>query len=113
MVLLYGIFLIAMAIQGYLKGSVVSLISGGAAGMLEIGLAAYTRTNPRIGRMGSALIALLIFGRFAPAYFTGHKLTSLALAVVSIVVFLCLLGGHFYAVSRRKATEPPAESAKA
>ena len=110
LVLFYGILLIVLAVDGYLHGSLISLISGGIFGLLEIGFAAFTTTNPRVGRIGSAVVALIILGRFLPSYFENHKTTSLILAVASAIVFVCLLGGHFYAMSRRKEVPPVEET---
>jgi hypothetical protein len=103
LVLFYGILLIVMAVIGFLKGSVISLIVGGVCGALEIGFAALAKSNPRVGRIGSAVISLLILGQFLPAYFAKHLTTALILWVSSLIVFVCLLGGHLYAMRLRKA----------
>jgi uncharacterized membrane protein (UPF0136 family) len=105
LVIFYGILLILMGIDGFLHKSIISLIAGGTCGILEIGFAALSVTNPRVGRIGSAIIAVLMIGKFTPDYFKDHKLAELILMVSSIVVFCCLLGGHFYAMSKRKANQ--------
>ena len=103
LVLFYGILLIAMGIYGYMATKhMPSLIAGCTAGVLVIGFAALTQSNPRVGRIGSAVIALLMVGMFTPKILDG-KLDLAILGVASLIVFLCLAGGHFYAMSRRKA----------
>lgn len=104
LVILYGVFLIAMGIYGFAtKGSTVSLIAGTISGLIEIGLGVITPKNPRVGRIGAAVVALLMFGNFAKELHPGGKPDLIAIAVVSMIVFLLLLGGHFYAMNRRKS----------
>jgi uncharacterized membrane protein (UPF0136 family) len=105
LILGYGILLIVMGIVGYLHGSVISLVTGGISGVLEIGFAALTTTNPRVGRIGSAVVALLILGSMLPESIKKGKADFIILAVASGIVFACLMGGHFYAMSRRKAAD--------
>jgi len=109
LVLVYGILLITLALYAYFVAhSLPSLIFGGGSGILEIGFAALTRSNPRVGRIGSAVVALLIAGKFVPECFKPNpKWDFVLLAASSVVVFVCLLGGHFYAMSKRKAETPP------
>jgi len=106
LVIFYGILLIAFGIQGYLKhdaNSTAALITRTISGVIVIGLAAYTKTNPRVGRIGSAVIALLIMGHTFPLYFQKHGTVALILALSSLVVFCSLLGGHFAAVQKKKS----------
>jgi uncharacterized membrane protein (UPF0136 family) len=106
LVLVYGIFLIAMGIYGFIGAhSVVSLIAGSVSGIIEIGFALVTPKNPRLGRIGASVVALLMLGKFAPEVHSGGKPDLMAIAAFSLVVFACLLGGHFYAMNRRKARE--------
>ncbi|HWD40323.1 MAG TPA: TMEM14 family protein [Fimbriimonas sp.] len=103
LVLAYGLLLIVMAIYAYaVAHSVMSLIMGGGSGILEIGFAALTQTNPRIGRIGSAAISLVLMGFFIPEALKKGKVDMYILAAASVIVFVCLMGGHFYAMSRRK-----------
>ncbi len=104
LVLAYGILLIAMGIYASAKyHETASLIGGGVTGVLEIGFAAFTVTNPRVGRIGSAVIALLLIGMMGSEYAKSGKLNFLILTVASVIVFVCLMGGHFYAMSKRKS----------
>jgi hypothetical protein len=106
LVLLYGIILIASGIYGYLlhnSNSTAALIGRCAAGAIVIGLAAYTRTNPRMGRIGVAVISLLTFGHTLQLYFEKHSKTGLAISIISLLVFVCLLGGHFAAMKKKKS----------
>jgi uncharacterized membrane protein YccC len=106
LVLAYGILLIGMALFAYIAHkSLLSLIMGGTTGMLEIGFAALARTNPRPARMGSGVIALLLFGMMGREYAKTGKVDFLVLTLASGAVFACLLGGHFYAMSKRGGSE--------
>ena len=111
LVLAYGIILIVMAIDGFLHHSVISLISGGLCGLIELGFAALRPKNPRVSRIGAAVVALLILLKFAPDYFHKHQTPALILALSSLIVVMCLVGGHFVAMSQKKsATETPTPS---
>jgi hypothetical protein len=108
LVIAYGILLIAAGIHGYLSphgtaNPMVSLITRSVSGAIAIGLAAYTTTNPRVGRIGSAVLALLIFGHTGVLYLQKGGVTSLVLCVASLIVVCCLLGGHFAAMKKRKS----------
>jgi hypothetical protein len=106
LVIAYGILLIASGIYGYFlhnANSMVALITRSVSGAIELGLVAYTTTNPRVGRIGAAVVALVIFGHTAMLYFQKRGVTSLILSVASLIVVCCLLGGHFAAMKKRKS----------
>jgi uncharacterized membrane protein (UPF0136 family) len=103
--LLYGIFDIAMGLIGYLnKGSIVSLIAGATVGILVIGCAALTKTNPRVGFIGATVLALLMAGNFAGKTFSGIVYPAGIIFAVSIIFAVTLVGAHFAAVNKRKNT---------
>lgn len=108
--------MIAMGLQAYLfpdgKASLPSLIAGAGVGVIEIGLAAYSKTNPRVGFIGAAVVALLPLGRFLPHLIKdGHLVIypSLVGDVLSIGLALYLVGGHLAAKrrSRQADSQPP------
>jgi len=104
LVIAYGVLLIGMGIYATVTyHEIASLLGGGISGVLEIGLALYTKTNPRVGRIGSAVIALALIGMMGHEYQKSGKPNFLILTVASVIVFACLLGGHFYAMSKRKS----------
>lgn len=114
-IILFGLIMIAMGLQAFLvDGSKASLIAGGGVGVLEIGLAAYSKTNPRIGFIGASIVALLPLGRFLPHLFKGGQLViypSLVGSILCIGLALYLVGGHLVAKRKSRAAspaEPPA-----
>ncbi len=103
--LLYGLFNIAMGLLGYFHGhSIQSLIAGGAAGLLVIGCALLTKTNPRVGFIAATLIGLLVGGRFAPHALEGQIYPAGIIFAVSLAFAVTLVAAHFVATSRRNKT---------
>lgn len=101
--LLYGIFEIVMGYLGYShSGSIVSFIAGGISGLLVIGCAALTKTNPRVGFIAATVIALAVAGMMAKKTFSGVVYPSGIIFAVSVAFALILLGAHFAATSKRK-----------
>jgi len=114
LVLAYGLLLIALGIVGYAIGhSVISLIAGGVSGALVLFFLAITAKKRQVGRIGVAVISLLMFLNFAGAI--AKNLTAdpaiasktpvwqaYVLAPVSLLVFLALGIGHMLAMKERK-----------
>ncbi|HVT13220.1 MAG TPA: hypothetical protein VHE55_13225 [Fimbriimonadaceae bacterium] len=106
--LVYGIFDIAMGLVGTLASEnheIFSLLGGGIAGLLVIGFAALTKTNPRVGFIGATVVALAVAGKFASKTFSGQIYPSGIIFAVSLLFAATLVGAHFAAVSRRKKSE--------
>lgn len=113
-VLAYGVFLIVLGIVGYVVGHhVMSLIAGGVAGALVLFFLSITAKKRQIGRIGVAVISLLMFLQFAgsiamrmsadPA--TAPKTPiwqAYVIAPVSLLVFLALGMGHMAAMRERR-----------
>lgn len=103
-VAIYGLLSIALGFYGYLeKGSSVSLIAGGITGLLLLGSVALAKTNPRVARIGAAVIALLMLGQMGRSAMKEPKWHTITMAVASLIVLIILVGGHFAAMSKRKA----------
>ncbi len=105
--LIYALLSVALGAYAYFYGekhSMISLIAGAVAGLLVLGSLALAKTNPRAGRIAAAVVALLMLGRMGPAALEDPKWHTVTLAVASIVVIAVLLGVHFYAMNKRKAT---------
>jgi uncharacterized membrane protein (UPF0136 family) len=100
----YGVFSIAMGLVGYLgpSKSVVSLIAGGIAGLLVIGFAALSKTNPRVGFIGAAVVGLLMALNFATKTFSGVVYPAGIIFAVSLLFVIVLVAAHFAAVNRKK-----------
>lgn len=100
----YGIFNIALGVEAFVaKGSVVSLIAAGTAGLLVLVAVALTKKYPRIGYILAALVCLGLIGRFLPVFLkdTTNVYPALTVVVVSAIVLVALVGSHFAAMSRR------------
>jgi uncharacterized membrane protein (UPF0136 family) len=109
-VLLYALLTIVMGVLGYVApatghSSPISLIAGVGIGLLLLGALALTRSNPRVGRISTAVIALLPLGRFLPAFIKskGQDWYPAGIMVLAgLFTVGVLLGGHFMAMSMRK-----------
>lgn len=103
-VLLDALVLIVMGILGFAEGhSVASLVAGVLFGGLLLGFLAYTKTNPRVGRIGAAVVCLLPLGRFLPALLKKHNIYPAGIIVACSIITFCVLGaGHMMAMSKRK-----------
>ncbi len=111
LVLAYGLLLIALGIYGYAKDqSLISLIAGGASGAIVLLFLVITAKNRQAGRIGVAVVSLLLLGRFGMSSMKAlhappdgaavwHVYT---IAVASLIVFLALGFGHMSAVKARK-----------
>lgn len=108
----YGVFLILMGALGYLLSKhIISLIAGGTAGLLVLVFLAITAKNRQAGRIGVAVVSLLMFLNFAGAIARNLTATTpsktpvwqaYTIAPISILVFLALGLGHMSAVKARK-----------
>lgn len=101
----YGVFNIVLGVIGFVNSnSLVSLIAGGVAGLLILGCAALgMKGKPRVGNIAALVITLLLLGRFAPTFFeTGDWMPAGISMVAGVIVVLCLVAGHFMAMSARK-----------
>lgn len=84
--------------------SVVSLIAGGGLGAALLGFLAFTKTNPRVGRIGSAVVTLVLLGWGASNFFKkGHWFPHGIIMIVAAITLALLIGGHFSAMKARKA----------
>ena len=105
--ILYGLLNIVMGSLGFIeKGSVPSIISGGAAGLIVLGSVYGTKFNPRAARITALVITILLMGRFASKTFSQGKIYPDGIEfAASFVTFLCLFGGHMLGMKQRKARE--------
>jgi hypothetical protein len=84
--------------------SVMSLVAGGGLGAALIGFLAFTKTNPRVGRIGSAVVTLVLVGWSTSNFFSkGLWFPHGIIMIVSIITLALLVGGHFSAMKARKA----------
>lgn len=102
--LVYGLAMIGMGLDGFLRaGSPMSLVGGGAIGLLVlVGLAMSLKMQiPRWGYILAVLMALVALGRFVPSYLkTRDPYPALVAIVLSVLLIVVLARGH---VGARKA----------
>ena len=111
--IVYGLVSIVMGVLGYVnKHSVMSLVAGVAAGIIVIGAAAMAKTNPKVGFIACAVIALLMLGRFVPPVLKENQLYPAGIMVVSsLAVLLALAVAHFQQPKPDVTPAPPATNA--
>lgn len=105
LMLLYGAFDIVMGLIGTLASKnhePWSLVGGGLAGLLVIGCAFLTKTNPRVGFISATVIGLLVAFRFAPKAFEGVVYPAGIIFAASVAFAVTLVAAHFVAVNRKK-----------
>jgi uncharacterized membrane protein (UPF0136 family) len=104
---LYGVFNIVLGVEAFVaKGSVVSLIAAGTAGVLVLVAVALTKNYPRAGYILAALVCVGLIGRFLPAFLkdTTNLYPALTVTLASLLVLVALVGSHFAAMSRRRSS---------
>ena len=111
-VLAYGLFLIVLGIVGYATSQhLISLIAGGVSGALVLFFLAITAKFRQAGRIGVAVISLLMFLNFAGAIARSLTATTpsktpiwqaYTVAPISLLVFLALGFGHMQAIKAKR-----------
>lgn len=103
---LYGVFNIVLGVEAFVaKGSLVSLIAAGAAGVLVLVAVALTKNYPRVGYILASVVCLGLIGRFLPAFLkdTSNVYPALTVTIASVILLIALVGSHFSAMSRRSS----------
>ena len=84
---LYGLVSLTGGVMGYLKGSVISLVAGGTAGVLLLLCAVGISKFPVPSLIVAIVLALLLVARFAVSLFNkGGELTSVLFAISIVMV---------------------------
>ena len=104
----YGVLNIVLGILGSLKGSVQSLIFGGAAGLLVLACVWISMTKPRVGYIIAMVIALAVGGRFLMQWMKDLSVfyPNGLIALASIATIIAMLAGHMLAQRGPKTSEP-------
>lgn len=112
LVLAYGLFLIAMGILGYVLAKHWQSLAGGVvAGALVLFFLAITAKKRQAGRIGVAVVSLLMFLQFAGSIARSLAATTpsktpvwqaFVIAPVSLLVFLALGLGHMSAMKAKR-----------
>ena len=72
--IVFGLITIAGAIQGALKGSMISLVAGGILGALILAGGFLIASNPTLGLALGLVGSLGVAGRFFPAFLKTHTI---------------------------------------
>lgn len=111
LVLAYGLLLIALGVFGYLKdGSIISLAAGVGSGAVVLVFLAITAKKRQLGRIGVAVVSLLLLGRFGMQSMKAMNAAAdgkavwhvYTIAIASLIVFLALGAGHMMAMRERR-----------
>jgi uncharacterized membrane protein (UPF0136 family) len=110
LLVVYSVLSIGLGVYGYTeKGSAVSLIAGGVAGVLMIGTVLLHKSKPRISRIASLVLAFAILGNFLPKFIkTSDWLPAGTMTVASALVIIALVLGHVFAMTAKKSATPTA-----
>ena len=107
--IVFAVFLILVGAQAAFlpfeghRSSIVSFYAGGGAGLLLLGSVALAFTNPRVGRIGAAIVCLLLLGKFGGDYLKdGHVWPALVMSLITFAVLGCLVTGHFMGMLARR-----------
>ncbi len=110
LVFIYGLFNLIMGIQSYVapssgKASPISLAVAGGIGLLVLYFGVLIPKNPRVGYIGTTVLALLVAGRFAKPAFAGDPYPGMTAFGVSVFVALALGAAHMMAKAKSISLE--------
>lgn len=110
LVFLYGLFNLALGLQAYFapssgEPSLPSLLAAGGSGLIILFFGILIPKNPRVGYIGTTVLALLIAGNFAMKTLAGIMYPATVAFVVSVCVALALATAHMMAKSKSKSLE--------
>lgn len=104
LIVIYAVFQMAFGIYGTVQaGEPMSAIAGIAIGILQFACLGVTKKNPRVGRIASLVVALLVVGRFGKPFFVDGKWYPAGIEVVSsLILVVALIAGHLLAMQAKK-----------
>lgn len=93
----FGVVNILGGLGGYFTaGSMMSLLGGVGTGIVVIGGAALAKSHPAAGYGIATLGTLAVGGMMFRRYLETHKvMPALMLTILSVVVLICLVVGHY------------------
>jgi len=98
LIVVYALLNIVLGIVGAIRAHEIWSLAGVVIGLLVFGCLAWTKTNPRAGRIATLVIALLVAGRFGKKFFGEGQWYPAGIEVISsVVVIVALLAGHLMA----------------
>ena len=102
LIVIYAVLCIVLGIYGAISAKEYFSLAGVLIGVLQFACLGWTRSNPRAGRIGSLVIAILVLGQFMPKFIKLGKWPAGVLSIASIILIIALLAGDFMAMSAKK-----------
>src|SRR5256885_1343587 len=96
-VIVYGVAVAAGGVMGYVQAhSIMSIITGGLAGLLIIGAGVMAGSNPKAGYGPATILAVALIVFFAYRFATTHKpMPAFGVIGLSVLMLILLVVGHF------------------
>jgi len=96
-VIVYGVAVAAGGVMGYVEAkSIMSIITGGLAGLLIIGAGFMAGSNPKAGYGATVVLALALIAFFIYRFSTTHKaMPAFGVIGLSTLMLILLVVGHF------------------
>lgn len=99
----YAVIMIVLGLYATIvHGELMSLIGGGGAGVIVLGMMFWSLKNPRPAYIISLVIGVALAIQFTGKYLKSHQLYPHGLIVaLNLLLVLALLGGHLLAMSAK------------
>lgn len=96
-VIVYGIAVAAGGVMGYVEAkSIMSLLTGGLAGVLIIVAGAVSPIMPKFGFGAATFLAIALTGFFIYRFMsTGKAMPAMGVIGLSVIMLILLVVGHF------------------
>ena len=100
-VLMIGLGVYATAVHG----EIMSLVGGGGAGAIVLGMMFWSLKNPRPAYIISLVIGVALIGQFAMKFVkgTGTLYPHGLIILLNVLLVAALLGGHLTAMAAKKS----------
>ncbi|MEA2551923.1 MAG: hypothetical protein QOJ65_99 [Fimbriimonadaceae bacterium] len=102
-VIVYGLCVAGGGIMGFVTaGSPMSAIVGGLTGLLLVIFGLVSKTNPKVGYGGAAVLAIALIAFFIYRYMSTQKpMPAFGVIGLSVLMLILLVFGHFAGPSSR------------
>jgi uncharacterized membrane protein (UPF0136 family) len=96
-VIVYGIAVAAGGVMGFVEAkSIMSLLTGGLAGLIIIGAGVLSSSNPKAGYGTAAVLAVALTAFFIYRFMSTHKaMPAMGVIGLSVLMLILLVAGHF------------------
>jgi uncharacterized membrane protein (UPF0136 family) len=96
-VIVYGIAVAAGGVMGFVEAkSIMSILTGGLAGLLLIGAGIMSASQPKVGYGFATFLAIALTGFFIYRFMSTHKaMPAMGVIGLSVIMLVLLAIGHF------------------